>query len=54
MDALEKSAYAVRKWQRHYLLRQYGDNGLVLPENMILSEHIDRLIRAALTEKTNG
>lgn len=47
MTDLETSIAAIRKWQRHWLLRQYGDNGLVLPENIELSEHIDRLIEAA-------
>jgi len=47
---LEDSVKAVRTWQRHYLLREYGDNGHVLPENLELSGHIDRLISAVINE----
>jgi hypothetical protein len=45
MPDVEKAAAAIRKWQRHWLLRQYGDNGLVLPENLELSAHIDTLMQ---------
>lgn len=44
MTDLEQSVKAIRQWQRHYLLREYGDNGQVLPENLKLSGHIDTLI----------
>lgn len=50
MADLETSVKAIRKWQRHWLLRQYGDNGLVLPENLELSGHLDRLISAVIDE----
>jgi hypothetical protein len=49
---LEASVRAIRKWQRHHLLRQFGENGLVLPENMELSQHIDRLISAVIDEQS--
>jgi hypothetical protein len=39
-----ESIVAVREWQRHWLLRQFGEDGQVLPENLQLSTHIDRLI----------
>lgn len=44
MVTLEMSVDAIRKWQRHFLLRQYGDNGQVLQENLDLSGHIDCVI----------
>jgi hypothetical protein len=44
IDPLMESITAVRKWQRHWLLRQFGENGQVLPQNLELSSHIDRLI----------
>lgn len=47
-DPLEDSVKAIRKWQRHDLLRQFGENGQVLPENLELSGHIDRLTRRAM------
>lgn len=47
MPELKESVAAIRKWQRHHLLRQFGDNGHVLPENLELSQHIDRVIDAA-------
>lgn len=34
----------IRKWIRHWLLRQYGENGHVLPENIKLSEHLAALL----------
>lgn len=34
----------IRKWVRHSLLRQYGEDGHVLPENMELSEHLAALL----------
>jgi hypothetical protein len=43
---IENSIDAVRKWQRHHLLRQYGEDGQVLPENIVLSGHIERIIAA--------
>lgn len=45
-ERVEESVKVVRQWQRHHLLRQFGDNGLVLPENLELSQHIERLIAA--------
>jgi hypothetical protein len=33
-----------------HLLRQYGDDGRILPENLELSGHIDRLISAIIDE----
>jgi len=50
MADLEASVKAIRKWQRHWLLRQHGENGQVLPENLELSAHIDRLISAVIDE----
>lgn len=46
MAEIKDSVAAVRKWQRHHLLRQFGDNGHVLPENIELSGHIDALCSA--------
>lgn len=43
---VENEVKELRRWQRHWLLRQYGDNGQVLPENIKLSEALD----AVLTE----
>jgi hypothetical protein len=44
---LQVSITAIKQWQRHWLLRQYGDDGHVLKQNTELSEHIDRLLAAA-------
>lgn len=41
---ISKSVEAIRLWQRHHLLREYGENGQVLPENLELSEHLDRVL----------
>lgn len=46
-DSLERSVIELRKWQCHWLLRQFGENGCVLPENLELSKHIDVVIAAA-------
>lgn len=35
---------AVRNYQRHFLLRTFGPNGHVIPENVELSEHLTALI----------
>lgn len=48
MDELSKSVEAIQKWQRHWLLRQYGDNGQVLSENLELSGHLDRVLSVCL------
>lgn len=47
MTTLQEAVNEVRRWQRHYLLRQFGENGHVLPENIKLSRAIDILIEAA-------
>ncbi len=47
MSILQTSIAALRKWQRQWLLRQYGEDGIVLRENVELSEHLDRLLNAA-------
>lgn len=44
---LQVSISAIKKWQRHWLLRQYGDDGHVLKRNLDLSEHIDRVLAAS-------
>lgn len=46
MTTITQSVEAIRKWQRHWLLRQFGDNGLVLPESIELSRHIDSVLSA--------
>lgn len=45
-ESLATSVTALRKWQRQWLLRQYGDDGNVLRENLELSRHLDRVIEA--------
>ena len=42
---LEAAYHYIRMWQRHHLLRQFGDDGLVLSENLSLSAHIDTLLQ---------
>lgn len=42
----------IRKFQRHWLLRQYGDNGQVLPENIEVSNAIDALFARAETAES--
>ena len=37
----------LRKFQRHHLLRQFGENGRVLPENMEVSTALDAVLAAA-------
>lgn len=49
-EELQESYTAIRKWQRHVLLREYGGDGHVLPENLALSQHIDRLIFRLMDE----
>lgn len=39
-----KAVSDLRQWQRHYLLRQYGENGHVLPENLNLSRALDTVL----------
>ena len=39
-----EAALALRKWQRHTLLRTYGDNGQVVPENIAISGHLETLL----------
>ncbi len=36
----------LRRFQRHHLLRQYGEDGNVLPENLRVSEAIDAVMKA--------
>ena len=47
LTEFEKSVNKLRKWQRHWLLRQYGENGHVLPENIELSNALDIVIDEA-------
>lgn len=44
IDEVQASIFALRKWQRHWLLRQYGEDGKVLADNIELSGHLDRVI----------
>ena len=48
---LARAVSAIRKWQRHWLLRQFGENGTVLRENLELSGCIDVLLSARLRER---
>lgn len=55
----EKAVNKLRIWQRHHLLRQFGDNGLVLPENLELSRSLDRVLEeicgpGAVPDDANG
>lgn len=43
---LKLSVERVREWQRHYLLREYGDDGHVLPKNIEISDDLDAIMRA--------
>jgi len=47
-DRVEAAAEALRTWERHDLLREYGPDGCVLPQNIKASENLDIVIRAAL------
>jgi len=38
----------LRRFQRHRLLREYGTDGQVLPENITVSAALDLLIEEAL------
>jgi hypothetical protein len=49
-EELQESFTAVRAWQRHVLLREFGDNGHVLPVNLELSRHIDRILSRLIDE----
>jgi len=37
----------LRKFQRHHILRQYGENGHVLPENLEVSAALDAVLDEA-------
>lgn len=47
---LQESFTAIRKWQRHILLREFGDNGQVPPTNLTLSKHIDNVLSRLMDE----
>jgi hypothetical protein len=49
-EKIDNAALELRKWQRHVLLRTYGDNGQVLPENLAISEHLDTVLSALGSE----
>ena len=44
----------LRTYQRHRLLREFGDNGLVLAENLDVSQCLDVVIKAAEKLTVNG
>lgn len=41
---VEEAVNELRRWQRHWLLRQFGENGHMLPENIRLSACLDTVI----------
>ena len=47
LTEFEKAVNKLRVWQRRNLLRQYGENGLVLPKNIELSQALDIVINEA-------
>jgi len=44
---LQASIDALRKWQRHSLLREYGEDGIVLSGNLVLSDHLNNVLKVA-------
>lgn len=46
-DELCAAIFEVRKWQRHWLMRQFGSDGRVLPENIKLAAHLNIILAAA-------
>lgn len=50
MNAIE----VLRRYQRHHVLRQFGEDGHVLPECLEVSNAIDELIEDAKRARVTG
>ena len=48
-DHMNKAVRVLRAYQRHHVLRQYGDDGHVLPESLAVSRALDLVIEQAET-----